>query len=140
MRFLVLLLYLWSTTAAAIECSFRADRTPGEQWRYRVIEGKACWYRGSAALPKSNLQWEAPEPTALEPITATEPTETEVVFTLPSDIPMIVKTISIRPEPPPQSIDRYASLIIVFFLILAFAIAMSVLLMCARSKHDAKPE
>lgn len=59
MRFLVLLLFLWSNTAAAIDCAQRPDRKSGEPWRYRTIDGKACWYRSiEGGVPKSALQWE----------------------------------------------------------------------------------
>ena len=30
-------------------------------WRWRIIDGKKCWYPGKAVIDKSHLTWEPPE-------------------------------------------------------------------------------
>ena len=30
-------------------------------WRWRIIDGKKCWYPGKAVIDKSQLTWEPPE-------------------------------------------------------------------------------
>jgi hypothetical protein len=35
-------------------------------WRWRIIDGKKCWYPGKAVIDKSQLTWEPPE-VVLEP-------------------------------------------------------------------------
>jgi len=30
-------------------------------WRWRIIDGKKCWFPGKAAIDKSQLTWDPPE-------------------------------------------------------------------------------
>jgi hypothetical protein len=52
--------------AALIIChlTYPGDTRP-QDWAYRTIDGKKCWYQGPRMLPKDRLQWQAPpmEPT-----------------------------------------------------------------------------
>lgn len=56
MRFALIALFMMCTTANAVDCSPAPDRAQ-TQWRYRIVDGKQCWYRNLLALPKANLQW-----------------------------------------------------------------------------------
>lgn len=56
MRFSLIALFMMCTAANAVDCSTAPDRTQ-TQWRYRIVDGKECWYRHLLALPKSSLQW-----------------------------------------------------------------------------------
>jgi hypothetical protein len=62
------LLALSISTASAIDCLKAPDRTPGPSWRYRIIDGAQCWYRGETVLPKADLSWPKPavEPGAID--------------------------------------------------------------------------
>ena len=77
---------LLSSSALAVDCATMPDRTPGLFWRYRIIDEKPCWYRGDAALPKSDLIW-----------TPAEPAKVQEQFAGPAPLaPIQVKTISYR--------------------------------------------
>lgn len=52
----VLVLLIVAATAS-VSCASSPDRTPGMFWRYRVVDGMRCWYRGDSILPKSELTW-----------------------------------------------------------------------------------
>jgi hypothetical protein len=80
------------STASAIECSKAPDRTPGAFWRYRVIDGAQCWYRGETVLPKADRSW--PQPAA-EPERIGEPPVRPLA-------PVVVRTVAFRP-PEPQT-------------------------------------
>lgn len=65
MRFALIAFFMMvSAAAGAVDCSSAPDRTQ-TQWRYRVIDGRTCWYRNILSLPRSSLQWEAPHSEAL---------------------------------------------------------------------------
>ncbi len=59
---LVILAYILMPTAAgALECKERPDGTT--YWRYRIIDGERCWFKGHRVLPKSSLHWpDEPKP------------------------------------------------------------------------------
>ncbi len=50
-----ILLLIWCIPAKALECAERPDRTT--YWRYRIIDGERCWFKGHRVLPKSSLHW-----------------------------------------------------------------------------------
>ncbi len=52
---------IWAIPALALECRERPDRTT--YWRYRIIDGERCWFKGHRVLPKSSLHWpDEPKP------------------------------------------------------------------------------
>lgn len=53
----ITILLATTVSASAVDCARVPDRTPGPTWRYRVVDGERCWYRGDAVLAKSELQW-----------------------------------------------------------------------------------
>jgi hypothetical protein len=54
-------LILVGFAASALECKERPDRTT--YWRYRIIDGERCWFKGHRVLPKSSLHWpDEPKP------------------------------------------------------------------------------
>jgi hypothetical protein len=94
------LLALSISTASAIECSKAPDRTPGPFWRYRIIDGVQCWYRGETVLAKADLNW--PQ-SAAEPQRIAEPPVTPLA-------PVVVRTVAFRPpEPQTESEPQTAS-------------------------------
>jgi hypothetical protein len=53
----IALIMAMSINAAALECRSRPeDKT---YWSWRLIDGRKCWYRGSARIDKRQLQWAA---------------------------------------------------------------------------------
>jgi hypothetical protein len=82
------ILALSISTASAIECSKAPDRTPGPFWRYRIIDGTQCWYRGETVLAKADLNW--PQSAAVNPVRIDEPPVQQVA-------PVFVRTITYRP-------------------------------------------
>src|SRR3982074_2017576 len=97
------LLALSISTASAIECSKAPDRTPGPFWRYRIIDGAQCWYRGETVLPKADLNWSRP---AVEPATSGDPPAMQLA-------PVLVRTIAYRPAEHPIAQDRHAIAVVV---------------------------
>ena len=91
------LLALSISTASAIECSKAPDRTPGPFWRYRIIDGAQCWYRGETVLPKADLNW--PQ-RAVEPQTIDEPPAIQLA-------PVLVRTVAYRPAEHQIAQDRH---------------------------------
>lgn len=56
---------IWCIPALALECRERPDRTT--YWRYRIIDGERCWFKGHRVLPKSSLHWpDEPKPKKLK--------------------------------------------------------------------------
>jgi hypothetical protein len=51
-------------------------------WRWRIVDGKKCWYPGKAAIDKSQLTWEPPE-VVVEP----KPSPPELALPKPTDLP-----------------------------------------------------
>lgn len=43
---------------AATVCKAERDQPTREHWRYRMVEGKQCWYPGRDRRDKSLLTWE----------------------------------------------------------------------------------
>lgn len=43
--------------AEKIECAAELPSARGGHWYYRIIDGRKCWYRGKAMVPKSSLYW-----------------------------------------------------------------------------------
>lgn len=73
MKAMIILIAL-SSPAIALDCASAPDRVPGLTWRYRVVDGARCWYRGSEALSRAALQWPAqavnPDPPPAETVAA----------------------------------------------------------------------
>lgn len=147
---LIAALALSTTSAdAMIDCRSKPDRAEGRGWRYRVIEGRNCWYRGDAR-PRTGLQWAEPESSAPkarkrphsvptpapspELAPAPPPPPLEIVEqTIPVTIaerwpaeplmPLVVKTVPIRVEPPPsrtlRTIVAFVAGALAFLLIFA---------------------
>lgn len=55
MALLALLLALLPVTASAINC--QSEKGSGSPWSWRMIDGKRCWYMGTAGLSKDKLRW-----------------------------------------------------------------------------------
>src|SRR6266568_454223 len=102
------------STASAIECSKAPDRTPGPFWRYRIIDGVQCWYRGETVLAKADLNW--PQPAAVNPVRIDEPPVQQVA-------PVIVRTIAYRP--PEQQIVRDGRAIASVVVVIGFSIVIA---------------
>src|SRR5262245_27242326 len=45
----------WASMAHAIECQSKPDSKG--RWSWRSVDGKKCWYKGSAVISKSKLRW-----------------------------------------------------------------------------------
>jgi hypothetical protein len=92
------LLALSISAASAIDCSKAPDRTPGPFWRYRIIDGAQCWYRGETVLPKADLNW--PQ-RAVDPGMIDEPPAMQLT-------PVLVRTVAYRPAEHQIAQNRHA--------------------------------
>lgn len=45
-----------TASAAALECKASAPSNSSDQWSYRLIEGRQCWYQGRG-MEKAQLRW-----------------------------------------------------------------------------------
>src|SRR5215831_20440216 len=41
-----------------IVCHSRKPSQAREWWSYRIVDGRRCWFRGHASMPKARLRWE----------------------------------------------------------------------------------
>lgn len=60
---LVTLLLCMTLTLAAQEikdCVAEPPNAPQEQWAWRTIDGRRCWYQGRRMYPKHLLRWSVP--------------------------------------------------------------------------------
>ncbi len=107
------LLALSISTASAIECLKAPDRTPGSSWRYRIIDGAQCWYRGETVLAKADLNWPRP---AVERGPIDEPPATQLT-------PVLVRTIAYRQ--PEHQIAQGRHVIASVVVIIGFSIVIA---------------
>jgi len=49
------------TRARAADCQAKMGPPELGFWRWRIVDGKMCWYVGNRTLDKSNLHWRRPE-------------------------------------------------------------------------------
>ena len=85
--------------ANAIECQSSPAPSNKNQWAWRLIDNKKCWYAGEPGMDKSKLHWAADADRAPEPAQRTAP-----------DPPKRAAPVGIGRAIPASEIDRAARL------------------------------
>ena len=96
MRAIVIIagLLLSAGAANAIECQSSPAPSNKNQWAWRLIDNKKCWYAGEPGMDKSKLHWAADADRAPEPVQRTAP-----------DPPKRTAPLGIGPAVPAGEID-----------------------------------
>jgi hypothetical protein len=92
-------LLLSASAAHAIECQSSPSPSNKNQWAWRLIDNKKCWYTGEPGMDKSKLHWAADADRAPEPAQRTAP-----------DPPKRTAPVGIGPTVPASEIDWAARL------------------------------
>lgn len=83
-----------ATDARAIDC--RTSQGAGSPWAWRQIDGKRCWYKGTAGIDKKRLRWPA------KPATAARPKPAKQLLTAPPGNDELLETV----WPPTDTFDN----------------------------------